>query len=640
MKAVTLHKGLLTRVNSRLAQREHVSENRRRYLQKLARLICDERPKVLFADIKTASCQYDPEFIIKITSNANEQPVTNLPANVYRLLEQETFLFHEVAHVKYTDAEARNWLLESVPLSERKGLHVIYNAAEDCAIEEQLRREMDVSRELDTLRANSHARMWSDIRKAPILSLLNATMVTILELGAYDSGNLDDIKQYIRTVSQRDMYDNLRPHIEELVANVVSEPNPRARYEHILDFWELFKEITDESEVKSDPTDYGMGGFDEDGNPEKAGGDTPGEDAEELGDISAEVVLQEIRGEEDDEEEEGQEMSGGTGQMDSSPQSDDGDGEPSDEDGDDEEGEGLSDRQNPIDESEEFEQVQERAEQKLDEIDNTAEQQNGTEEALEDYAKSAGDGNLDDMDVIVGEKPRTYSDRWYMAKRDGRRLSKVFQDKLRQKRKTKVHHERREGRFDSRRLISADRGSPYVFKQDDDGKEVEYEAYFILDRSTSMTGNDMYMAEDAVLRLMVALEEAGVKTELLDFYSTTPRLVKTLTQSVEDEEGNILGWGTSGLTPLGQTLQLLSGRLEGRYGQPFVVCVTDGRPGNEVRYKNALAEIDAPILGVFIGGSGSIDDATLNELYDSWVVVNTDDGITEGIRSLAMEVMF
>lgn len=302
-----------------------------------------------------------------------------------------------------------------------------------------------------------------------------------------------------------------------------------------------------------------------------------------------------------------------------------------------ESGSGLDERQDPADLESELE---DEFEDKLDEIDDDDKVEDAAED-IDDYADAADSENMD-LNVEVGSNYSDPGRRWEDAERNADRIAQVFKDKLRQKRKNKTHREQRSGRFDSNRMIEADRGNPRVFKREDEGDDAKYEAYFVLDRSYSMKRSEMGPAERATATLMIALEEAGVKTELVDFYDNTPRVIKTRSQDADDEKGSIIRGSAAaeGGTPLGAVMQLLEGRLEGTHGKPFVIVITDGAPNSTSAYKDAIMNMDAPILGVTIGSGGSLSEAQKSRLFSTHVDVQNNSNLVESLEDLARGVMF
>lgn len=318
--------------------------------------------------------------------------------------------------------------------------------------------------------------------------------------------------------------------------------------------------------------------------------------------------------------------------------------DPAEDQSDDESDDGLDDRTD-IEEMED--DLQQEFEDKLDDVqdDNTEE----TEQDVEEYEDAAQDTNLDELSVEVGKFFDVDEARWNDVTSSSEAISSIFLDKLRQKRRSRTVRAQTSGTFDSGRMIAADRGSARVFKQDKEGDEAEYEAYFVLDRSGSMdqiaTPTLMGDAEEATATLMKALEDAGVKTELLDFHREIPRLIKTRSQNIEDEKGNVLRGPNhaDGGTPLGEVLQLLPDRISAQDGQPFVVVVTDGEPDSQRTYRDAIEQLNAEgvsVLGVMVGGTGRLTRDKLNSLFNSYAVVEDSSEITPALKDLARGVMF
>jgi len=299
-------------------------------------------------------------------------------------------------------------------------------------------------------------------------------------------------------------------------------------------------------------------------------------------------------------------------------------------------GSGLDERQDPADVEEE---MKEEFEDKLDELNDDEKVEEAAED-VDDYQDAAEAENMN-ISVQVGGDYRDPGQRWDNCERDSKRIARIFQDKLRQKRKDKTHREQRSGRFDSNRMIQADRGNPRVFKRTDEGDNARYETYFVLDRSYSMRHSEMGPAENATATLMLALEEAGVKTELLDFYNDTPRVIKTKSQDAADEKGSILrgGGAADGGTPLGAVMQVLEDRIEGTDGEPFVIVITDGAPNSQSAYIDAVQGMDAEVMGVTIGTGGSLSQPDIDKMFHEHVHVSNMANLNESLEELARGVM-
>lgn len=284
--------------------------------------------------------------------------------------------------------------------------------------------------------------------------------------------------------------------------------------------------------------------------------------------------------------------------------------------------------------------IESEYEEKADELGDEESDEQAANEA-EAYYDAALEVGMGDLDVLVGDAPRPPQDRLRECEEDAERISRIFMDKLRQKRQEKVHREQTEGRFDSGRMIQAERGSARVFKQRREGDELRYEVYFVLDRSSSMRGTDIRAAEQAVMTLMLALEDCGIATELIDFAGSDVSLVKTKARSANEESGNILRADASGGTPLDSVTELIEERITGADGEPFVVVVTDAELKGSTKegYMKAVERMQAPVLGVTIGDDAQIEDEEANRLYHYAVQADHNDNLSQKLTDLARGVM-
>lgn len=297
-------------------------------------------------------------------------------------------------------------------------------------------------------------------------------------------------------------------------------------------------------------------------------------------------------------------------------------------------------REEGLDESADPDDMEDRLEDKFDEKMDEVQDDDKVEEAVSD-AESYEDIDGEEPKMLVGmdDVSLDYS-RWSRIEQEGKRLSSTFQDKLRQKQRDSTKRGQRSGRFDSRAMIEADRGSARVFKRNDPGKKLDYGAWFILDRSSSMSGRYVEPAEDAVAKLMVALEEAGVDTELVDFMGSTTRVVKTRSQSVDDEAHNVIRGDTDGGTPLSQVMKMVNERVNHESGKPFVVVITDGKPNRGSEFLDAVDDCSAPVVGVTIGNGNKLDRERRERLFAAHVDVTDMSELTAKLDELARKIMF
>lgn len=272
------------KISTRLARRSYVSEEVRSHLQTLARLLTAEHnPTVEFADHSTAATKHDMDDLeIIITDDKIKQPVTNIEEDAWQLLAREALLIHEIGHVKYTDFEAYEEVFGGLGPKEKTVVHKIYNAAEDAAIDQQLRWKFNCSRELDTHLANLFSEGKDDAHR---LGLLSAVHLAILEKGVYPVGTLDEYQNGERELVHPELeedFDEILPMVDDMLADVMSESNAKKRYERIWEFWEDLKEYDAIWHTRNEDTVFEI--------PDDTTGMTPGEDADELEDVDPEDV--------------------------------------------------------------------------------------------------------------------------------------------------------------------------------------------------------------------------------------------------------------------------------------------------------------------------------------------------------------
>lgn len=648
-----------TRIAERLANRRHKSEESRQYFEKLAGILSfGHDPDVDFvSNVPTAFCkQQDEDVLIGIADHRFQQPVSDIPDDTWQMVIREGLLIHEIGHVLYTDAEAKEAVFDQIDIGQRDQFHqIVFNPAEDAAIEEQLRQSFNCSKLLDLTRANLHALGKDDADHLPLMS---AVKVAILEKGCYDTGIIEGHRRGDRQLVPpflRDRFDELLDEVDDLLVDVMTEPNARVRYERMLEFWEMLCEEVPDQNTSNDPFEEIL--------PDDDGAGTAGEPARELDDLDEDEVRKFVEaigddsdGEEDDEEDVAGGAEGDEGEEDGSDEAGDesaaggaegdesdgeagGGGSSGGDESDDDDG-GKSPERSDVGEA--ADEIGDEYEEKVDELtDEESEQEAANSGAA--YA-SASEDIGEELKVIVGRGSNVDDRRWGLAQDRSEDLARVIQERFRIKQLDRKLTHQRHGRFDSNRMIAADRGSPNVFTQIEEGDEPDYEVYFVLDRSGSMDGWRVNYAEVATATIMLAMEEAGVPTELVDFFYENPRLVKTKSQSVEEEAGNIVQSvpeANKG-TPLGAVMELLRERLRGSDATPIVVTVTDAkvRGATRERYLDAVRSMDTPVLGVKIDDdSQSVDVDKLRELYHSHVTVERGDDVTDATFELIRGVM-
>jgi hypothetical protein len=149
-----------------VGSRERViqSESRRRYLQKVARLMTRSNVRVeLSEEIPSGMIEWENDRII-ISSKIHDQPVTDLEPKAYDIMRQEGHLTHEIGHALYTNYRAYEQHLDKLSGKRAMVLNETWNVLEDGALERKLMMDYNVRNELETKNANM-AYLDPDTRK-------------------------------------------------------------------------------------------------------------------------------------------------------------------------------------------------------------------------------------------------------------------------------------------------------------------------------------------------------------------------------------------------------------------------------------------------------------------------------------------
>jgi Mg-chelatase subunit ChlD len=229
-------------------------------------------------------------------------------------------------------------------------------------------------------------------------------------------------------------------------------------------------------------------------------------------------------------------------------------------------------------------------------------------------------------------------ERWNESQRIGNRVARDFRNRLLREKRSKVKRGKRRGQFDRSRMVHAARGSTRVFKKEEEGDEKDYSCMVVLDRSGSMSSDGINEAEMAVTALTSALEDVGVDSSVLDLYHSEARLVKSFGQETKDVKEHLVNSSASGGTPLTEVLHLARERVSD-HDNPFMIVITDGRPGSPDTYREELDKCHFPVLGVYLTGNQKPDD---EKYFHRQVYVNgrETDELRTKLHNLANEVLF
>lgn len=668
------------------------SEKRRRYLQKLARLVTPTRPAVKMTTlIPTAAVNQggeqeemperfkadEDEPVILMTTRAFEQGVTGYPRRVFDAMIQKALLIHEVGHVLYTDSESHESYKDRVDDNREQMYHKTWNALEDAAIETQLRREYSVTHELDVLNANLMSedeighRIDDDTLR---FSFFQAVTLGILDMGCYNSGlfaklmNEDnDMLTFAGDDHDRELMEELLPEMQKCVKAVTTEPSSPKRNEHIWGFWTVLRDYLDESSVsgekesgleslldgegniggggsggqQEEEEDDGQGGSPVFGKPDDSGGSFGGGDVREAYELAEEDVQEAIE-------------EGIAAAMSDDP-SDGGSGEGEEE-------VNVKAPDDGIDEDKE-EQYQQELASEASELDGGQQMMDEAEEFLDiiqDAAEEAADqqrskGGLEGspewrgLNLNIPDHTEYDNDRYRSANQRANRLAKILRNRLQHERRNRTVRNKRRGKLSTGggSMMRVQRNDFRVFETTEEGKEKDYHAMFVLDRSGSMSGQPVRDGEEALGSMALALQKVNrngkLDVSVMDLHHSQARLTLPFGVDADTMRGNLFNGSTSGGTPLSKVMYLARQRVLEEDSHPFMVVVTDGRPSNRDKFREEVKKANFPVLGIYItskgsrrSGNHSADEAA----FDKMVYVTDTDEIDDALLNLCQQVMF
>lgn len=300
---------VVEKVSNRLTGQRATSEETRQHLEKFGRLLApDDNLTVEFSSkIPTAVTRADRiegGLLVEVTDKKIKQPETDIDNDAWQLLAREALLIHEIGHVLYTDFEAYKDVVDTSGLTahEKSEFDKIQDCLEDAVVDQQLRWKFNCGRELDTHLLNLFSK---GIDQQAYLDFMPAVRTAILEKGVYSVGILEEYHKGERQLPHPDYtteFEEALELIDDALTDVLTEPDPKQRYERCLDFYLELKDI--------EPLDSGEAGTDlENDVPQdmQGAGSGGGEAADQLEDVDEEALKEMLKEAEGKSEEDGEE---------------------------------------------------------------------------------------------------------------------------------------------------------------------------------------------------------------------------------------------------------------------------------------------------------------------------------------------
>lgn len=644
------------RLHHTTRERARSSDQRRQYLEKVARILSKKDVELRLDDgSPRCTADTDKDAIIFIPYTETEQPVTNLRGIHWDLLFQETELMHELGHVLYTDFSV--FESEEYDVKGRKSnFRQFFNAAEDGAIETQLARRYNVGDDLTLKNANLSERNiqlkeehqpTGEIR----YSLFEAVCKGCLDMGYYDSGEFSEIIAGNRVITGNEdglqILRDLQEPLADFMSEFLSTSNGRARIELAVDFWNEHLAGLNDTDRTSPPMDMDV---------DTRGPNNDPEDADELGD-GDEHVQQSSASPDNEEEEDG---TGGSGEEDEEgDENGDNGGNSEDKDGDDEEGNGSgsgSDGEEDDDSEDEsdvgpatpddLEQAEDDMEEKYREEVNNEQSGSGdgdeTEQEAEELLKVVQSGAGSGADVHI-ETPNDQNGDWDTtryneSKKTGDRVKNLLERQLQRERATETRRGERFGRLDNQKMMDGKRGNPRIWTQKNNPGDKDYSYVILLDRSGSMDNiNKMSQAEIAAGTFAHALSEVGANVSIMSFYGARDGdhvdIELPFGSDLQTNRKQVFSGNNHGGTPTSDALEIAAERVSNMDGQSCIITITDGAPNDGDRYMRTLESTNVPVWGVYIDGK-----VNHSQYFDHFVNASAGDVVSK-IQQLSREVV-
>jgi hypothetical protein len=202
----------------------------------------------------------DADYLVLISTHPAN--VDNLPIDdqlTADRAQQFGYALHELGHIRYTaiaDAAAR--LEDRVDEDHQEFVHGLWNSCEDAAIENQLavdQSQIAADRlELVSRSISTHADEFA-AEECYEFTFRDAVEQALYDEGIYDTGvrdalcDPDDGRIVFVDDADQQAFEQIADSTEELIATVLTTPDPVERVEHILEWWETtVKPLLDPSE--------------------------------------------------------------------------------------------------------------------------------------------------------------------------------------------------------------------------------------------------------------------------------------------------------------------------------------------------------------------------------------------------------
>lgn len=260
----------------------------------------------------------------------------------------------------------------------------------------------------------------------------------------------------------------------------------------------------------------------------------------------------------------------------------------------------------------------------------------------------AAGGGLGEVQFNIDPDGTTNSPRWSDAKQSYKRVARLLAKQLKESRRDSWNRGQRSGQLDSKRLHGIPAKRLDVMKRRNPGDKKKYAVIIVLDRSGSMNGKEIELAEAAIARFALAMQGLDIDVCIIDMHNNTPRIISPFGVDVESCKGDLMSKQTGGGTPLSDAIVLARERMRRSSKHPILISVTDGRPNDPDRYMDELSECYMPVMGITVDPKASTatrsaavaTDGGQSRFYDVHTTVGSQEELERQLEKMTLQITF
>ena len=160
-----------------------------------------------------------------------------------------------------------------------------------------------------------------------------------------------------------------------------------------------------------------------------------------------------------------------------------------------------------------------------------------------------------------------------------------------------------------------------------------------------MGGEKIDIAESAIARYALAMEDLGIEVCVMDMYQNTARVISPFGVDIEMAKGDLMSNETGGGTPLSDAVEIARKRMQNSNEFPLMISVTDGQPRDPDRYHEELNKSHMPVMGITINPRAKLADGgprtgPQDQYYDIHTYVNSQSELEEQLEKMTMQIPF